>query len=98
LRAASINAGVTLVGGGAAAFDGAANSAHATDPAEALSTWRLDHFRSRMAFLAMGGRLSVATTLLLVYSRKRDRGPNDAVHDCEDRDRDYNAPKGGTIE
>ena len=57
MRAASINPGVTVAGGGAAAFDGSAKSALATDPAETPSTWRRDHFPSCIAFLLMYGSL-----------------------------------------
>jgi hypothetical protein len=63
---------------------------------EAPSTSRLDHFRARMAPLAM--ERPFAATLLAVYSGNAGRGPNDAVHHCEDRDRDYNKPKGRAIE
>ncbi|MGH9808120.1 MAG: hypothetical protein ACRD9W_12825 [Terriglobia bacterium] len=50
LRAASISSGVTLVGGGAPARTGSANTALAASPVEILSTSRLDQFRSCMAF------------------------------------------------
>jgi hypothetical protein len=60
LRAASINAGVTLVGGGAAARIGSANSTPAATAVEVFSTSRLVHLGFRMAFprelRAFGGR------------------------------------------
>jgi hypothetical protein len=46
--AASINSGVTLDGGGAAARTGSANSAVAASAVDIFNTSRLDQFRSRM--------------------------------------------------
>jgi hypothetical protein len=43
LRAASINAGVTALGGGAAAFSGSANSTPAASAVEVLSRSRRVH-------------------------------------------------------
>jgi hypothetical protein len=57
--------------------------------AEALSTSRLDHFRLCTAFSqVLQGRLPAAAMLPCIA----DIGlaPNDALHDCEDRDPDYN--------
>jgi hypothetical protein len=46
LRAASINAGVTVVGGGAAARIGSAKNEAAIEAVVALSTSRLDQFQT----------------------------------------------------
>jgi hypothetical protein len=51
LRAASIKADVTAVGGGAAALMGSANIRPVVDNADAFSTSRLDHLRSPIAVL-----------------------------------------------
>jgi hypothetical protein len=51
-----------------------------------------------MTILAAARGQQAATTLLLVYIRKPGSGRDDAVHDCEDCDQDYNAQKAGAFE
>src|SRR5205085_1281897 len=92
------------------ARSGSANVRPAADAADTLSKSRLDHFRFRKGILPLiARRLPASRTIysrhwrcpqrchaiprrrLLLYA---DPARNDAVHDCSDRLKRYNAAKG----